>query len=295
MNKKDIIQRFIIENANVRGEIVNLTDCYQTIIGQHGYPNIIKKLLGETLVAACLMSAIIKFKGRLTVQFQGKDPLKLMLAQCTNDFGLRGLVQSQLDSSEEELMSALRQGILGIIISQDNSTARYQGIVSWQGDSLAKSLEGYFKDSEQLPTRLWIAVNETTAVGLLLQPMPTQSTLKSHPITPDQEWEHILHLSNTLTSEELLVLDHSTLLHRLFSQEQVRVFLPEPVHFICTCSLQRSEQAIFMLGEKEAEAELMDKQKIVVTCEFCAKEYVFDRVDVAEIFKKGEGSNPHIH
>jgi len=292
MNDNDFIQRFIIENAHVRGEIVHLTQSYQTIVQQQPYSEAIKVLLGESLVAASLMSAIIKFKGRLTLQFQGREPLKLLLAQCTDEFKVRGLVQGNLNSTKEEFQTAFGEGTLAIIIAQDNRSARYQGIVTWQ-DNLAKSVEGYFKNSEQIPTCLWIAVNETTACGLLLQALPHETTLKSQPIQTNSDWEHIIHLTETLTPEELMQLDPLTLLHRLYSQEQVRVFTPHEVEFGCTCSLARSENAIQMLGKEEADAELNEKQAIVVTCEFCGKEYRFDRIDVESLFKRDSGSQMH--
>lgn len=291
MSNSDIIQRFILENANVRGEIVHLSQSYQDIIKQHNYPPAIRSMLGQALVAASLLNSIIKSKGRLTVQFQGKEPLKLLLAQVNHKFELRGLVQYQKDLSQDELDTALKNGTLAIIINPDTSTSPYQGIVAWQGDSFAKSIEGYFRDSEQLPTRLWFAVNETSAAGLLLQVMPSEGAKKTTPVIGDHEWEHIQYLTETITSKELLDCDNQTLLYRLYSQEEVRVFEPIPITFGCTCSNERGEQAILMLGEEEADKELKDKQKIVVTCEFCNKEYIFDRVDVATIFKKGDSSS----
>lgn len=295
MNNKDIVQSFIFENANVRGEIVRLDESFQTIVKQHAYPEAIRTLLGELLVTSCLLNGIIKTKGRLTVQFQGKDPLKLILAQCSNEFNIRGLAQWEGDLSEEDLLLALKNGVLAIMIDPDATTSRYQGIVSWQGNSLTESIEGYFRDSEQLPTRLWLAVNETTAVGFLLQTLPSEGTKKINPVIPGEDWEHILCLTETITAEELLTLDNYTLLHRLYSQEEVRVFEPAPVAFGCTCSTQRGEHAIFMLGQEEAEQELKDKQIIVVTCEFCNSEYKFDKVDVATIFKKNNDASAQLH
>lgn len=295
MNNNDTIQRFIFENANVRGEIVHLTSSYQTIIEQHHYPRSIRHILGQILVAASLLNSIIKTKGRLTVQFQGKDALKLLIAQCNHKFELRGLAQYQKELSEEELLLALKEGTLAIIIHPDKTTSPYQGIVAWKGDSFARSIEGYFKDSEQLPTRLWVAVTDTVASGLLLQSMPKEGLKKNQPIEENKDWDHIQCLTETITDKELIELDNPILLHRLYSEEQVRVFEPIPITFRCTCSLLRCEQAILMLGEEEAEKELKDKQKIVVTCEFCGKAYDFDRVDVANIFKKGDSSSTRMH
>lgn len=284
MTDKDLLQRFLFENAPVRGELVHLNQSYQTIMQQHQYPPVIRQLLGEALAAASLLSAIIKFKGRLTVQFRGNGKLKLLLAQCDQAFHLRGLAQWQGDLNSEEVWDDLNNGLLAIMMDPDiPGGKRYQGIVAWQGRSLVESIEGYFQHSEQLPTRLWITADETGVGGLLLQVMP-----KEKPELYKNDWDHLIHLTNTITPKELLMLDNQVLLHKLYSQEDVRLFQPIHVTFRCECSVERGENAILLLGRKEAEQELKDKQKIIVTCEFCNQEFVFDRVDVARIFKKGE-------
>jgi molecular chaperone Hsp33 len=293
MNNNDLIQRFVFEDADVRGEIVRLNLSYKTIIAQHPYPPFIQKLLGETLAVATLISAVIKFKGRLTVQFQGKGGLKLLLAQCDDEYHIRGLVQWQPELMEETLLDAFQNGVLAIIMQGEKGNQRYQGTVRWQGNSLAECIEGYFRDSEQLPTRLWLNVNEQQAVGLLLQVMP--STVKSavQEALPRylQDWEQIIHLTETMTAAEFQQLDTETLLRRLYSFEhELRLFPPDPVTFHCTCSQSRSETALLLLGKEEVEEELTQKQAIVVTCDFCNQEYKFDRVDVERIFKQQGGA-----
>jgi molecular chaperone Hsp33 len=238
---------------------------------------------------ASLLTGIIKFKGRLTLQFQNKSGLKLLLAQSNQDFDLRALAQWDGELNEDELLADLKKGILMIMMDPDNSTQRYQGIVAWKGNSLAESIEGYFQDSEQLLTRIWLAIDDTQAAGMLLQVMPPQESegedLDASKLQND--WEHLVHLTNTITSKELLELETETLLHRLFVEEDIRMFEPFDVKFKCTCSAKRGENAILLLGEVEAEEELIEKQVIVVKCDFCNKEYTFDRVDVANIFRKG--------
>ncbi len=293
MNDKDIIQRFIFEKAPVRGEIVHLNDSFKAIINQHNYPPIIQKMLGEALVAASLLSAIIKFKGRLTVQFRGNGKLKLLLAQCNEQFQLRGLAQFSDDLKEDELWDDLNQGVLGIMMEPEvPGGKRYQGVVAWKGESLAETLEGYFYQSEQLPTRLWFAVNEDNAAGILLQVMP-----KEKPELYQNDWERLIILTETMKAEELSHLENNILLHRLYAEDDVRIFEKVPIMFSCTCSIERSEQAIAILGQEEAEQELKAKQNLIVTCEFCNKEYIFDRVDVARIFAKGDKppSSTQIH
>jgi molecular chaperone Hsp33 len=289
MKNQDKLQRFLFDNASVRGEVVHLHDTFQQIILQHEYPPLIKRILGEALVLASLLTGIIKFKGRLTLQFQNKSGLKLLLAQSNQDFDLRALAQWDGELNEDELLADLKKGILMIMMDPDNSTQRYQGIVAWKGDSLVESIEGYFQDSEQLLTRIWLAIDETQAAGMLLQVMPPQESegqdLDATKLQHD--WEHLMHLTNTITSKELLELETETLLHRLFVEEDVRMFEAFDVKFKCTCSAKRGENAILLLGEVEAEEELREKQVIVVKCDFCNKEYTFDRVDVANIFRKG--------
>lgn len=297
MNNNDILQRFLFENMSVRGEVVRLEESFKTIMQQHQYPQLIQDILGEMLVAASLLSASIKFKGRITVQFQGKKALRLLLAQCNHELELRGLAQWQGELTPEQLLADLKQGTLAIMMDPEKEGGqRYQGIVAWQGDSLAESLEGYFNHSEQVPTRLWLAVNKERAAGFLIQVMPRESS-QSGKVTEDQnDWEHIQHLTATITPDELLNLDNTTLLHRLYVEEDVRLFAPNPVVFRCTCSVERSENALRLLSEDEIEQELHEKQMIVVTCEFCNKEYQFDRVDVARIFKQGRpDSSTQVH
>lgn len=294
MKEKDILQRFIFEKASVRGEIVRLKDTYQTIMQQHNYPVFIQKILGEMLLVAALLSASIKFKGRITVQFQGSDQLKLLLAQCNHDFELRGLAQWKATFAEADMLNQLKKGVLAITMDPESSAGnRYQGVVEWRGDSLAKSIEGYFEKSEQIPTRLWLAIDEQRAAGLLLQVMPRESARLGKETFDDEDWEHISHLSSTISENELLNLDNQTILHRLYNMEDVRLFDETQVQFRCTCSLERSENALRLLGIDEVNEELNEKQKIVVKCEFCSKEYNFDRVDVARIFKQGNSSQMH--
>lgn len=292
MKNKDILQRFLFEDAAIRGEFVHLDKTYQTIIHQHDYSPLIQRLMGEALVLIALLSATIKFQGRLSMQFQGKGKLKLLLVQSNQDAHLRGLIQSGDDWADEaELLRELKQGVLVITVDPDDSTQRYQGIVSWQGNSLAESVEGYFRDSEQLLTRIWIAVDETSASGMLLQAMPGEES-KMHQAKPmmvnDPYWEHIVTLTDTIKAEELLTLENKVILHRLYVQEDVRLFEAQPVIFRCTCSRKRGENAILMLGRTEADEELHNKQQIVVTCEFCNTEFIFDRVDVEKIFRRGD-------
>lgn len=286
MINNDIIQRFLFENHEIRGQLVRLGESFQTIAKQHDYPPALKNLLGESLVLSVLLNAIIKLKGRLSVQFNGAEPLKLLMAQCNQDYQIRGLADWEgNDLDQEALLNALKKGTLGIIIRPDDTSRSYQGIVQFEGQSLAQSIEHYFKYSEQLPTRIWVSVDDNQAAGLLLQAMPSSGLKKAQPVPEDDVFQHVVHLAETITKEELLVLNNEVLLNRLFREEEIRLFSPASVEFGCTCSLEKSKKAVLMLGQEEGEKELQAKQEIVVICEFCNTEYHFDRVDVAKLFK----------
>lgn len=286
----DKLQRFILENAPIRGEYITLTDTFKTIIAQHAYPLIIQRLLGEALCVAALLSAIIKFEGRLTVQFRGSGKLKLLLAQCNNEFHMRGLAKFDADITEQELLDSLREGLLVIMLDAGTTQSRYQGVVAWSGYSLSESIEGYFKNSEQLATKLCISVDDECARGLLFQVVPTGSKNKQDQTLVDDavraHWQHVLQTTALLSPEDLAQHSFDRLLEQIYPNEEIRVFPAIPVAFKCTCSRRRGEDAVFILGREEAEAELKNKHSIVVTCDFCNQEYVFDHDDVAHIFEK---------
>jgi len=297
MKYYDTVQNFLFEAFPIRGEIVHLNASFQQIMDQHQYPPLIRRWLGEALVLVSLLSTLIKFSGRLALQFQGKGKLKLLLVQCTQGLQLRGLAQWEGDLSDGEILDSLRQGTIVITIDPDNAKQRYQGIVAWQGQTLSESIEGYFQNSEQLSTRIWVVVDGKSASGFLLQRMPLE-TNNQRESAVDHDWEHINYLTaTTLTPHELTNLDNKTLLHRLYVEEDVRLFEAKSLVFQCSCSEKRGANAILTLGQKEAEEELLTKQQIVVKCEFCNHEYVYDRVDVAAIFYKGEdfASSKQIH
>jgi len=288
MNNKDFLQNFIFENSPVRGEITRLNESYKAIMQRHAYPPEIQKLLGEALAAVSLLRSIIKSEGYLTIQFKGSGKLKILAVQCDKDFQLRGLVKWDHTEDDENILDSLSSGLLSIIIDPNNPNGKhYQGIVEWKNQSLAKSLEEYFYQSEQLPTRIWLSADENTAAGLLLQQIP-----KEKPELYEDDWVNLITLTETVKPSELLNLDSNVLIKRLYAEDDVRIFEKKSVSFYCRCSAKRCENAILTLGQKESELELKTKKQIIITCEFCNKEYAFDKVDVANIFKRG--SSPDI-
>lgn len=302
MSTKDSLHRFIFDKAPVRGEFVHLHESYRTIVAQHNYPEPIRRLMGEALCVAGLLTAIIKFDGRLTVQFRGSGKLKLLLAQCDNKFQLRGLAKwdGGDNISYDDLMDAFEDGVLMISLDSGANVNSYQGIVAWSGRSLAESIEGYFKNSEQLATKIWLSVSDEAAAGLLLQVVPAgqamSSSVNAELIAP--HWDHAVKSAAKLDPADLLTTHYETILRDLYPDEDIRLFPSVELKFNCTCSRQRSEDAIRVLGREEAEEEIRDKNSLIVTCDFCNRQYVFDSVDLASIFSGHQDGLPpdtHLH
>jgi molecular chaperone Hsp33 len=278
MIEQDTLRRFLFEELGVRGEWVKLTNSWQAAkLHQHGSENM-QQLLGQALAAVVMLSATVKFKGSMILQAQGDGDIKTLVAQSTDQRKIRGLVRGKENVTAGPMEAMFGQGRLVLTIEMENG-APYQGIVPLQGSNLAAVLQTYFEQSEQLRTRLWLFANATHAVGLLLQELPAQENYKA-------DWEHIEVLANTVTKQELFDLDCEQLLYRLFNQEKVRLFNPEPVEFSCSCSRSNIEKTLLAMGRTDLEEILAERGIIEVTCEFCSERYHFDKVDVENILSQ---------
>jgi len=158
---------------------------------------------------------------------------------------------------------------------------RYQGIVPMDSRQLAVCLQHYFQQSEQLDTRLWFAADDRHCSGLLLQALPRQ--LNTNAEDNQQHWETLCALADTVTPEEMLELEHGTLLFRLFHEEAPRMFEPKPISFGCSCSRERSANALMSLGRDEVEQLLVETGGIDIDCQFCNQLYHFDAPAVREL------------
>lgn len=282
MSNPDQSLRFLFDDTDIRGEIVTLNQSLTDIFAVQSYPAPIATLLGEFLAAASLLSSTLKFAGTLTIQARGDGDLPLIMAEVSHQKKIRGVAQVNETASLENrtLRSLLGNGMLSIIIDPDKGE-RYQGIVGLEGDSLAECLEGYFMQSEQLPTRIWLRSADGIASGMLLQRLPTQ--IASEEVNADA-WETQVHLASTTSEDELLHLPHVTLLHRLFHETNVRVFEPEPIQFSCTCSKARSSQTLKRLEQQELYQIIEEDGKICVDCHFCGHQYVYLKEDIDALF-----------
>lgn len=279
MNDQDTLQRFLFEHASIRGDIVHLNDTFTTLINQRPYPESIKKLLGEALVSCVLLTGSIKFEGMLSLQFQGDKRLPLLLVQCDHQQQLRGFAKFEEGLSPDDYQEAFMQGTLVLTINQYHQTQSWQSVVAIHSTAMADNLMHYFAQSEQIATRVWLAVDEHCAAGMLLQLMPGQGSLQR-----EQFWEHAVILGETVTNQELLTLDNVVLLHRLYHESELRVFDPRPVRFQCRCSPEKMKQVLKVLGQAEIDKLLQEKGEVTVKCDFCMQSYSFDSIDVAMLF-----------
>lgn len=290
MTSSDISQRFMINDSGVRGQWTLLDASYQTVLAKHDYPLEIQAVLGEMMAAAILLTSTLKFEGSMTIQARGTGAVNLLTVECTHDHKLRAIARWDGDTSGMDFRAMVGESTLGITITPHKGE-RYQGIVPLDGDNLSQCLEQYFQYSEQLRTQIQLFHGNNRAGGLFLQILPTHSGIKIDPEVQKQEWERVTTLARTLTAEELLNLDCVTVLHRLFHEETVQLFQPEPIMFQCTCSRQRTADALIQIGKEELDSVIAAEGKLDVTCQFCNEHYVFDAVDVALLFTDG-GSEP---
>ena len=288
MSVQDQLHRYLFADVAVRGELVNVSHTLQAIFEGHDYPAAVKKLMAEMLVTTSLMTATLKFEGDITVQLQGEGPLAMAVINGNDKQELRGVarVRAEIDDNAT-LAQMLGQGYLVITITPAKGE-RYQGIVALEKPTFAECIEEYFLRSEQLPTRLIIRNNAQGAAGILLQVLPSE----------DKDGEALTHLATlatTVTEEELIDLPANDVLWRLFHQEEVTVYDPQPVQFKCSCSRQRCGEVLKTVSVEEIDAILAEDGKIDMHCDYCGSHYLYDAVDVANIRNDVPLSNSSIH
>lgn len=281
----DKLTRFLFENRALRGEIVQLKESYQAVLDSYHYPEPLARLLGELMTAASLLTATLKFKGEVALQIHSDGVVKYAVINGTHDQKLRGVARwdetvTDIPSNFSELF---KKGVLAITLAPEGKE-RYQGIVALDKDSLAECLENYFLQSEQLLTKVYLATQSAPSVmaaGMLLQIVPQDS--ETYQASDNTDFEHVSMLAETTKPEELLLLLPEVLIHRLFHEEDIRLFDAQAVVFECDCSKARSAQALRSLAKTELLKLIEEDGNIKMNCQFCHQEYVFDAVDVENI------------
>ncbi|NKF52508.1 Hsp33 family molecular chaperone HslO [Shewanella sp. WXL01] len=274
---KDTLHRFVFDNLDVRGEIAQLEQSYQQILAANNYPVVLQKILGELLVATSLLSATIKFSGDISVQLQGDGPVSLAVINGNSDLELRGVARWKGELVDTASLSELFGKGYMVITLTPTEGERYQGIVSLEHADLAACLEEYFNQSEQLPTQIKLFADGKQAAGMLLQVLPSDKD-------NNEDFEHLTTLTTTIKQQELFELPATEVLHRLYHEEDVRLFDGDSVTFKCSCSRERTSAALRTLAKTEVDSIIAQDGEIVMGCEYCSATYKFDAIDVAAIF-----------
>jgi molecular chaperone Hsp33 len=290
--RDDFVAAFQIEDAPVRGRITRLGDgTIDAILKRHDHPRWAAHLLGEAITLAALVCASLKFDGRVVVQAQGEGPVSLMVAEARTDGGLRGYLKLDRDKwanldrinkgQRPHVPQALGKGVMAMMLApNDPESQPYQGIVPLTGATLADCAEMYFSQSEQIPTRVRLAVGELyetggtkrwRAGGALLQQVASDDARGE----TGEDWDNARALFDTIADVELADPDLSSgrLLYRLFHENGVRLEPPRPLTDKCTCSEERLINTLVSLPQEEVTSLVEADGRIAADCQFCGRIY----------------------
>jgi len=314
--RDDTILPFAVKALDLRGRIVRLGAAVDTVLTSHDYPPPVAKILGEAIVLTTMLGSALKFEGRFILQTQTDGPVRMLVVDFTSPGNVRACarfdaerVAAAIAAGEAEAGKLLGHGHLAMTIDQGPDMSRYQGLVPLEGGDLEQAAHEYFSRSEQIPTRVRLAVGEEfragengaerqwRAGGILLQFLPSsaerarQADLDPgdappgtvpHVIPEDEAWVEGRSLVATVNDIELLdpALSSERLAYRLFHERGVRVFRAAPVVAQCSCSRQNVENMLRSFSQADREV-MVENGRITVTCEFCSSTYVFAPDEIA--------------
>jgi molecular chaperone Hsp33 len=278
------VQSFLLEDANIRGAIVRLEETWQHALARHDYPSDVRALLGESMAATVLLATGLKGSPTVSMQLQGEGPVKLLLIQCSSDLKVRGLAQWRDRARGEALLGA---GRMAVTLDPGETGRCFQGIVPIVSDSVDACLETYFRQSEQLPTRLVLRGDEKRVGGLMVQVLPGRQSDR-------QAFEAVASLASTVSASELNELPAASLLTRLFDDYPIRLFRPRPVLHDCRCTAEHLAGVLRMLGAAELEDLLATRGQVELTCEFCNRAFRYDQDDIDAVLR-GEAPGARLH
>ncbi|MET0807997.1 MAG: Hsp33 family molecular chaperone HslO [Pseudoxanthomonas sp.] len=286
----DSLIRFLLPDAGVRGVHVPLDASWQQILSHGTYPPAAAELLGEATVASALFTGHTKVDGRLSIQLRSNTAMRTLFAECTAAGTLRGIVQLSGEGDAPRDLTALGEdALLAITIENPGldprEPQRYQSLVGLTAAGLDEAFEDYFRQSEQLPTRLLLAADGDRAAGLLLQKLPGDEG-------DTDGWSRASALFETLGKQELLDVAGNELLHRLFHEQAPELLGERPLRFACSCSRERVEGMLQSLGEVEARAAAEPTGSVDIRCEFCGREYHFPLTEFGILFHGAGASVP---
>lgn len=308
----DTVLPFQLDNSDIRGRIARLDTALGGILEQHDYPPQVEALVAEMALLTALIGQTMKLRWKLQLQVQSKGPVRMI---ATDYYGpeadgaparIRAYASYDADRlTDGAPIDQIGEGYFAVMIDQGKGMTPYQGIAPLVGGSLSKSAEGYFAQSEQLPTRFELSFGKSTTPdaaehwrggGVMLQHMPkaspfaakgegTGEILKPTDLLHDDEkenWHRVNVLLDTVDDLELIgpTLDPSDVLLRLFHEEQPRVFDKQRVHFGCTCSEDRVRQSLSIYSAQDIATMTTDEGRVTADCQFCGAHYDLDPLTV---------------
>jgi len=307
----DSVRPFVVETLDVRGRVIQMGPALDAILARHDYPPAVSRLLAEAIVLAVLLGSSLKIDGRFTLQTETGGPVDMLVVDYRTTGAIRAYARFDKDKvAEAEASGAatpgslLGKGTLAMTIDQGDAASRYQGVVPLEGESLEEVAHTYFRQSEQIPTRVRLAVAEMhareggairhswRAGGLIVQFLPASPERMRQPDLPggdapegagddsigeDDSWTEARALAATVQDDELTdpALTVESLLFRLFNQRGVRVFNSAGVRDQCSCSREKVTGVLSNFSAGEI-ADSVEDGAISVTCEFCGTKYGFD-------------------
>src|SRR5213595_3625261 len=300
----DAVLPFEVDALDLRGRLTRLGPALDDVLAKHDYPAPVGKLLGEAIVLTTLLGSSLKFDGRFILQTQTDGPVSFLIVDFQAPNRLRAYARYDATRLKgvQDSGALLGKGHLAMTIDQGPDMSRYQGMVALEGGSLEDAAHEYFLRSEQIPTRVRLAVGEEwrggegprhrwRAGGMLLQFLPkaperarpadlhpgdAPQGAVTHAVTEDDAWVEGQSLIATVEDVELIDPDLSgeRLLYRLFHERGVRVFAPLPLRAQCSCSRDAVSTMLKNFAAHDR-AEMVKDNKVVVTCEFCSSVYEF--------------------
>jgi molecular chaperone Hsp33 len=279
MNPASAIQRFLLERLDIRGAVVKLSDVWQSLQRDRDWPPVVAGLLGELAAVSTVIAGNLKQTGRLTFQIQGSGPVTLLVVDCSGSLNLRGMAQANGSADGSGLSSLLGDGQLQLTLSTPGLEQPYRSLVPLEGDSIAEVFIHYLEQSEQQPVGLWLACDPSASAALFLQKLPGADAKD-----PDG-WNRALTLAGTVQETELLGLDATALLSRLFAEEDLRLYPARAITHDWPREPEKIAAMLRTLGEEEVRAVLAEHGEVLIRDELSNHTYRFDVAEIETIFR----------
>jgi len=292
---QDMIQPFQIEDLGLRGRLVRLGPAAQAVLGPHGYPAPVSRLMGEMLALTAVLAGALRFEGVFKMQAQGDGPVSLLVADMTHDGNLRGYARFDAgavaalgDPGAAPVPKLLGTGHMAVTVDHGGNSRQHQGVVALDGARLADCAHAYFRQSEAVETVITLAAEPgggeaARAAALMIERVPAQQEAVAALTARDleDEWRKAVVLTSSVTAVEMLdaALQAPQLLYRLYHEDGVRLFQARPVRQACRCSRDRVAATLASFPPEDLDS-MIENEAVNVTCEFCKSEYSFTRGDL---------------